>query len=197
MPPPYSRLCFSMSYLKAQEIWMTIVLQQRLYRFITVYRTSDTFVIQQPVEAVVGSVSLPVHRFSVATGDSTTTRTRCWQFYFSGSRPEMCGTCILCFPLNGSKRIIECHRRSYMYWKRKPTFQGLWPHRRHRSVPPGDLGSYDLECGLSFPTSHPSTLGAGWVIKELKSDQITVRSCSEENTVVLDCTWKGPKVFKA
>ena len=130
-----------------------------------IYHTSDTFAIQQPFEAVVGSVSLPVHRFSVATGDSTTTRTRCWQFYFSGSRPEMCGTCILCFPLNGSKRIIEYHRRSSMYWKRKPTFQGLWPHRsRHRSVPPGDLGSYDLECGLSFPTSHPSTLGVGWGI---------------------------------
>ena len=100
--------CFTMVYLKAQEIWMT---KCSATKIIQVYHTFILYMIYMfcivarcfvvlGVEAFVGSISLPVHRFSTATGDSTTTRTRCWQFYFSRSRPG----------IHASKTIIEYHR---------------------------------------------------------------------------------------
>lgn len=66
-----------------------------LLRYFVLFCTFACCFVVLGVEAFVGSISLPVHRFSAATSDSTTTRTRCWQFYFSRSRPEICGKCIL------------------------------------------------------------------------------------------------------
>ena len=97
--PTYILLVLPWCTWKPKKSGWQNVLQQRLYMIYMFCIVACCFVVLG-VEAFVGSISLPVHRFSTATGDSTTTRTRCWQFYFSRSRPG----------IHASKTIIEYHR---------------------------------------------------------------------------------------
>jgi len=90
-----------------------------------------------------------------------------------------CG--FLWFPFNVSKTIIEYHRSIAVL--------AVDPVAAVAFVPPGIHGSYDLECSLSFPTSHPSTLG----MKEYEGAQVRA-DCGEklfrrEHV----CTWKGQR----
>ena len=114
MPPLYPHLCFTPGFIwkTKKSGWQKFCNKDytglshlqisRAYfdyfgfiRYFVLFCTFACCFVVLGVEAFVGSISLPVHRFSAATGDSTTTRTRCWQFYFSRSRPEICGKCIL------------------------------------------------------------------------------------------------------